>query len=343
LIRFTRRRQPQASGGFPVYKPMRPHTFLLPLLALAASALAQPAATGGAGEMSQREVALDNLLSERRSVAELEKVVAEARQNGISEQSILEARFLYHVDHQEDEAIAAMLPEFLAQRERFKIADSSIFSVEEDWLAVIEYVQAISALKKGDKAAFKQHITEAFWLSPRQASAFAPHIERLRLEESMSSVKIDFNTRLVSLTGDKAVLLRSLIEGRKAMILHFWSPSNRESEASLPDFAIAAGALEKAGIAMVSVLPENSPKTLTDARAMITKVTGGLPGTWLIDGEGSPLARLLRVQMLPTFVLVSKDGGVLFNGEPDDDSLWQALAGLDPGIVRPRLQEAPGE
>lgn len=319
---------------------MRPHTFLLPLLALVASAVAQPV---GAPGISGREVALDNLLSERRSVAELDKVIAEARKNGISEQSVLEARFLYHVDHQEDEAIAAMLPEFLKQRERFKIADSSIFSVEEDWLAVIEYVQAIDSLKKGDKAAFKQHITEAFWLSPRQASAFAPHIERLRLEESMSSVKVSFDTRMVSLTGDKALSLKGLLKGKKAMILHFWSPSNRESEASLPDFAIAAGALEKAGVAMVSVLPENSPKTLTDARAMIARTPGGLPGAWLIDNDGSPLARLLRVQMLPTFVLVSKDGSVLFNGEPDDDGLWQTLAEIDSAIIRPRLPEAPGE
>ncbi len=319
---------------------MRLHTLLLPLFALVVSAVAQPATPAG---MSQREVALDNLLSERRSVVELDKVIAEARKNGVSEQSILEARFLYHVDQQEDEAIAAMLPDFLKQREQFKIADSAIFSVEEDWLAVIEYVQAIDSLKKGDKDAFKKHITEAFWLSPRQASAFAPHIERLRLEESMSSVKIDFDARMAKLSGDKAVSLSSLMEGKKAMVLHFWSPSSRESEASLPDFAIAAKALEAAGVAMVSVLPENSPKTVADARAMIARTPGGLPGAWLVAGDGSPLARKLRVQILPTFVLVSKDGGVLFNGEPDDDVLWQALAEIDSSIVRPRLPEPPGE
>ncbi len=293
--------------------------------------------------MSPREVALDNLLSERRSVAELDKVIDAARKNGVSEQSILEARFLYHVDREEDDAIAAMLPAFLKQREKFKIADSSIFSVEEDWLAVIEYVQAIDSLKQGDKAAFKSHITEAFWLSPRQASAFAPHIERLRTEESMKSVKIDFDARMAELDGEGVKNLQSLLGGKKAMILHFWSPSNRESEASLPDFAIAAGTLEKAGIAMVSVLPEDSAATVTAARAMVKGVAGGLPGTWLIDGQGSPLARTLRVQTLPTFVLVSKEGSVLFNGEPDDDALWNSLGRIDPAIVRPRLEESPGE
>ena len=50
----------------------------------------------------------------------LEAVIAAAKQAGIKEQAILEARFLYHVDRREDDAIAAMLPEFLKQQELFK-------------------------------------------------------------------------------------------------------------------------------------------------------------------------------------------------------------------------------
>jgi hypothetical protein len=92
---------------------------------------------------SPSEIALDHLLSERGSPQALEKAIAEARKNQISEQAILEARFLYHVDQREDAAIAAMLPEFIKQRDLFKLEDSEIFSTKEDWLAVIEYVQAI--------------------------------------------------------------------------------------------------------------------------------------------------------------------------------------------------------
>jgi len=319
---------------------MRLHSIILSYLALVGSTLAQP--TGPAGEsgetaMSQREIALDSLLSERRSEADLEKVIANARKIGISEQSILEARFLYHVDRREDDALAAMLPDFLKQQERFKIGDSSIFSVKEDWLAVIEYVQAIGSLRQGDKAGFKSHITEAFWLSPRQASAFAPHIERLRLEEAMRSVKIDFETRLAGLSGGDAVALKSLMEDKKAMILHFWSPSSRESEASMPDYVITAKTLGEAGIAMVSILPEDSPTTLTNARAMIHPLGNKPPGAWLIDLQGGTLARELRVQTLPTFILVSNEGRILFNGQPDDDALWDTLQKLDPEIIRPDM------
>jgi thiol-disulfide isomerase/thioredoxin len=284
---------------------------------------------------SPREVAMDNLLSERDSDQALEKVIAAAKEAGIKDQAIIEARFLYHIDRREDAAIAAMLPEFLKQQELFRIEDSAIFSVKEDWLAVTEYVQAIAALKKGDKAAFKSHITEAFWLSPRQASAFAPHIDRLRLEESMSVVKIDFESNFAALGGGDAVSLTSLMKDKKALILHFWSPTSRECEASMPDFAITAKALGEKGIAVASIIPDSTPETIANARAMIQPLGARALGAWLVDDREKPLVRELRVQVMPVFVLVSNEGRVLFNGDPSDDALWDALGKLDPAITRP--------
>ncbi|MEO7099156.1 MAG: hypothetical protein ABI162_07320 [Luteolibacter sp.] len=285
---------------------------------------------------SDREIALDNLLSERESDKALDKAIAEARKIGLSEQTILEARFLYHVDRREDDAIAAMLPEFMKQREVFKLEDSSIFSVKEDWLAVLEYVQAIDSLKKGDKSAFKNHITEAFWLSPRQASAFAPHIDRMRLEEAMRSVKVDFTTKLIPLESGDPVALEKLMEGKKAMILHFWSPQSRECESSMPDYIATAKALGEKGIAMVSLVPDDSPKTLTAAREILHPLGINPPGAWLVDSKEKPFSRDLRVQGLPVFVLVSNDGSILFNGDPTDDGLWEALKKIDPKIARPQ-------
>ncbi len=319
---------------------MRPPFFIIPVLAFIASAMAEPEIPPTDPGISKREVALDNLLSERESVVALDKVIAEAKASGISDQSILEARFLFHVDRHEDDAIAALLPHFLKQRDLFKIGDSAIFAVKEDWLAVIEYVQAIDSLKKGDKAAFKSHITEAFWLSPRQASAFAPHVDRLRLEESMRSVKIDFESKLLALSNGEGVSLKSLLDGKKAMILHFWSPANIDSESSLPDYFITAKALGEASIAMVSILPDDSPKILTDAREMIRPLGDKPPGAWLVDRKEEPLAPLLRIQTLPTFVLVSNEGRIIFNGAPDDDGLWEKMRTLDPTIIRPDMGDA---
>ena len=229
-----------------------------------------------------------------------------------------------------------MLPEFLKQREVFKIEDSAIFSIKEDWLAVTEYVQAIASLKKGDKAGFKNHITEAFWLSPRQASAFAPHIDRMRLEESMRQVTIDFETTLLPLVGNEAVTLQKLMVGKKAMLFHFWSPASRECESSLPDYAVTAKALDEKGIAMISILSSDSPEILTNARKMIQPLGTNFPGAWLVDRKDKSFAQDLRIQALPTFVLITGEGRILFNGDPTEDGLWDALKKIDPLIIRPQ-------
>lgn len=284
---------------------------------------------------SPREVALDHLLSERNSEKSLSEAIAAARKVGVSNQAILEARFLYHIDRREDQDIAAMLPDFVKQRADFKLTDSAIFSVKEDWLAVNEYVEAISCLKKGDKDAFKSHLTEAFWLSPRQASAFAPHIERMRLEESMRSVKIDFDIPYLTLATGEATTLKSLIQDNKAALFQFWSPASRECEGTLADYAVTAKTLADKGITMVSILTEHSDASLTAARKMILPLGEKPPGAWLVDQKDRTLALQLRVQTLPTFVLISNGGTVLFNGDPTDDGLWEALNKVDPKIIRP--------
>ena len=298
-----------------------------------------PTAEPEAAAASQREIALDNLLSERESVAALAKAIEEARKNGVSEQAVLEARFLYHVDQQEDAAIAAMLPDFIKQQAAFKLEDSAIFGVKEDWLAVTEYVKAIASLEKGDDAAFKTHITEAFWLSPRQASAFATHIDRMRLEERMREVKLDFTTRLTRLEGGDAVPLQDLIADKKAMLFHFWSPASTESAASMPDFIVTAKALITSDIPVASILPGEPPAILTEARTTLRPWGPNPPGAWLIDNTEAPLARDLRVQHLPLFVLISNEGRVLFNGDPSDAAFWEALLKIVPGISRPQAAD----
>ena len=209
----------------------------------------------------------------------------------------------------------------------------------EDWLAVVEYVQAIAALQKNDRDGFKKHITEAFWLSPRQGSAFAPHIDRMRLDEAMRDVKIDPSTALVQLLAAGKVELSSLMKDRKALLIHFWSPWSRECEESMPDFKVTAVELQKNGIAVASVISESTPDALGDAKTIVNTLGSPPPGAWLVDLEKDPLQRMLRIQSLPSMVLVSPEGRVIYNGHPSEDRLWAALAAIAPEIRRPALKE----
>lgn len=313
---------------------MRISSLILPLLAAINTVMAQPITP------TSRESALEALLAQRESIDSLNTAITTARKSGVSEQAILEAQFLYHVDRRDDRAIAAMLPQFLKQRDIFQLADSAIFSVNEDWLAVIEYVQAIASLQQGNRPAFKKHITEAFWLSPKQAAAYAPHIERIHLEERMRTVTLDWKTLLTPLTTSDPLPLDSLISEKKALLLHFWSPWSPECEASIPDFTTTAALLISHHIAIASILPDDSPKLLTDARSLIRPLTEKPCGSWLIDSKKNPLSRQLHIQNLPTMVLISTTGKVLFHGDPTQDEFWQSLQKINPTIQRP-ISEDP--
>ena len=299
--------------------------------------------TPHAATPSPREVALEHLLTERESPAALQAAIAQARKQGINEQVILEARFLFLVDRHDDAAIAALLPEFTKLRATFNLDDSKTFACKDDWLAVNEYVEAISALNHGDKLAFKQHITEAFWLSPRQGAAFAPHIERLHLEEAMHSIKIDFAAQFITIDPGQSKTLKKLLGDNQALLLHFWSPWSEESDAGMPDFCATAKHLVANNIAVVSILPPASAKLLAAARASLKTLGAKPPGAWLVDEKSHPLARQLRVLSLPTMVLVSTDGRILFNGHPDDDALWLALLNVNSSIRRQPLASRPAQ
>ena len=318
---------------------MRLHPAIILFLTSIATLVALPASPEKpTAPPTARETALDRILTERGAPKALADAIATARKNGIGDQAVIEARFLYHVDRRDDAALVAMLPELLKQRELFKLEDSAIFAVKEDWLAIIEYVEALAALAKGDQNAFKQHITEAFWLSPRQAAAFTPHIERMRLDACMRLVKIDFTATFAPLLAGDPVALQQLIAKKNAMLFYFWSPRSDECVADMKDFTATADVLASNGIAVVAMTPADPPQLLTEARALIPQAGDKPSVTWLTDSTESPLARTLRIRNVPTMVLVANDGKIIFHGDPTATEFWEALHNIDARIKRPAAQ-----
>jgi len=239
----------------------------------------------------------------------------------------------------EDAEIAALLPEVERRKADFNLEDSEVFAAEDDWLAVTEYIRAIASLKQGDSAGFKKHITEAFWLSPRQGAAFAPHIERMRLMDAMKAVKVDFDKKYKDSLDGKMVSLGEVLGDGKGLLLHFWSPWSRECEATLADFFLTAEHVIPKGVGVVSILPETTAKVNADAKAMLLATGKDVPGRWIVDSKKAPVSHQLKVQSVPVVVLLSADGRILYNGHPAEENFWKALGTLGPGILRPEMRE----
>ena len=259
----------------------------------------------------------------------------QAEQINIHPQAILEARFLDLIDRADHAGLAAMASELVSKRNSFDPENSEIFSVKEDWLAIVHYTQALAALQQGDKAGFKKHITEAFWLSPRQGQAFAPHIDQLRLNEIMKSITIDPAKLMQPQQGGKPTTLGDLMKGHKATILHFWSPTSQEVLLNLPDFVITTQSCKEQNILVLSILVGQYPGILEDAESIRKEDAADAQCTWLIESNTKPLAGLLRVRDIPTMAIISPDGKILFNGNPSDNKFWATIQKIVPAFRRP--------
>jgi hypothetical protein len=287
-------------------------------------------------ELSPKEKALEELFAENESKDAFDKRLNTAREQGASEQSLLEARFLFHVDRAEDSEIAALLPAILESKKTFALSDSAIFASLDDWLAVTEYVQALAALERGEKEKFKHHITEAFWLSPKQGAAFAPHIDRIRLIEAMKETRIDFSRSFVDIRNKQAHKLSEMLGQNKGLILHFWSPWSDECKATMADLLTTATYLTGQNFSHIAVLPETSNKVIKDANAMIADSNRKISGAWIVDSQENSLSEMLKVQTVPTVILISNDGKILFNGHPSNEEFWSSLRRINQEIRRPK-------
>lgn len=278
------------------------------------------------------EKLIEDLLSTRdeKAFAEILKKASLAK---LPTQTILEARFLYLIDQQDTAALAKLSHELLAVRDDFSPKVSTIFSLKEDWLAIIEFTQALDHLQQGNEALFKKHITEAFWLSPNQAGAYAPYIDQLRLKHAMSEVLISPKLELKNLLAANS---QPILNPQSPLtILYFWSPWSREFSETIDDFKSTCSVAKKAKVPVICVLAEQSEEVEIDAKALISESKTSESAAWLLDSKHMELSTMLRIQNIPTVVLVSKQGKVLFNGHPSDPKLWTTLQSKVKGFQRP--------
>ena len=260
---------------------------------------------------------------------------AKAKQAGIHPQILLEARFLNLVDLQDHTAIANLAPELIKNRETFDANHSEVFALKDDWLAIIHYAQALAALENNDKPSFKKHITEAFWLSPRQAKAFSPHVEKLRLEEAMKKTQLTLSQPIKSQIDLAEAPLAKHTKGSKGIVLYFWNPMSQEIQMNLPDFVTTTQACHANKISVIAILTGNYEDLIDDAETIRKNDAAKAKCAWLIDPNKDSLSSLLWIRNLPTMIIASPDGKVLFNGHPSDEKFWTTLETLSPNFKRP--------
>jgi len=281
-----------------------------------------------------KEAAIEKLFS-TLAPNELPQALADAQKAGVNQQILLEAHFLQLVDQENFKAIANLTPQLLKQRDIFTPDISEIFTVKEDWLAIIHYAQALDALQKNDHDSFKKHITEAFWLSPRQGQAFAPHINKLRMQEAMAKITLKPSYPLQPQDGSPPTTLGKLMGNKKGAVLHFWSPMSQEVHKNLDDFIQTSQACKQHNIAVISILVGSNAIILKDAELLRKEDAPKADCAWMVDPKAAPISNILRIMDIPTMVIISPKGKILFNGHPSKEEFWKQINTLDPTFRRP--------
>lgn len=281
---------------------------------------------------------MESLFIEREAKP-FQEAIAKAKANKVHPQIILEATFLFHVDKEDYPAIIALIPEFKKMDKTFDADNSEIFSTKEEWQSVIEYGLALKALAANDRVTFKKHIKEAFWLSPAKASAFAHHIDDLRIQDTMKTMRIDPERKLDHLTDDKNTAFKNLLKDKKGLIIRFWSPWSQHADDSYPLIEYIAKQSKANNITFASLLIENGKDVVADAREFIKEPETPLDSLWLVDSSNNSLTKMMRVQALPTLVIFNEKGAVIFHGKPNNQDFWKKISTLSPDFKLPSKPE----
>jgi hypothetical protein len=279
-------------------------------------------------KLPPREAALDALMSIPPSSEELKAAIVEAQKQGIPDQTITEARFIFHVEHKDEQALIDLLPLWQQLEKTFSLDESEIFATREDFLAVIEFTRALQALKAKDRVNFKKAITEALWLSPNQASAFTPYIEKMRIDEHIEKTQIDLGGKLSEINDGEPAELKTILGNKPALLLHFWSPWSPDCETSQASLSELFPFLKETNIALASVLIDGRAEILAEAREFLKGQDKPLSAPQLIDRVKNSFASQLRVTDMPTVILLSPDGKILYHGRSESPLLREKISSL---------------
>ena len=309
---------------------------LLCLLILCAGLSRLHAQTPAADEAAAGAKALmQRLFAQNTTQEELLALAKEANKAGVPRQAIIEAKLVWGLRHQDTPFLVKILPEVEILAANFDSASAAAIPTAEAAKAFIAYIKALKAADANDAAAFKQNILEAIWLNPQQAAVFIQSIDKFRRESKMVSLVVDLKLPLTNSMGE-ATTLHDQLGGKKALLLDFWAswcgpcmnlmPALKKKAQTLAAFDIVVAAVNK-----------DDPKDNETAESIAERIRQEQNATlpWLVEPADRPYTKAFELDSIPRMILLSPEGKVLFNGHPEDPSLWVALKKINPAIQAP--------
>ena len=261
----------------------------------------------------------------------MKNLLEQAAKLGLADQVLMEAQLVWGLRRGEVGILTTLLPELEMLAKRFDPKRAAGIRTADELKGLISYIKALAARQVGDEEAFKQHITEAFWLNPSSAALFGQAVESMRREKRMESLKLDLEVVLTTSEGEATTLKDQLGSG-KALLIDFWASWCGPCMALMPELRKKAELLGRHGIVVAAM---NTDRQNAESLADKVRREKDMTMPWLVEPSDQPYSMALEVRSIPAMVLVLPDGKVLFFGHPQSPDLWQALKRVDPSIQPP--------
>jgi thiol-disulfide isomerase/thioredoxin len=307
-----------------------PRSLLLVALMLCAGGLQAQQPAPAESNSGQRAL-LESLFAPGSSQDELLKRAKAADQAGLPRQQVIEAKLVWGLRNQDGEWLMKIAPELEMLAKSFEPAEAIMLKSRDEARAFIVYAKALKAEQEGNEAEFKANLLEAFWMAPTHASLFAETRERQRRSASMASLRIDMQAPLALSNGETTTLAEQ-VAGKKGLLIDFWASWCGPCMKLMPALRKKALQLQPSGI-VVAGMNKDDENAASVAERIRQEQAMEIP--WMIEPAERPLTKLLGIESIPRMVLINPEGQVLFNGHPEDPSLWKALSRLNPGIKAP--------
>ena len=286
------------------------------------------------GQSNSTLSAEDALAGLREAAGDQEKdfdsAYAIAEKSGVSANHLLESKVVRNLGGGDLPLLLGLVPSIEAAADDFEVGGEGFFSDRDQVYGLIAIFKALNARQDNDWQAFETQVKEGFWRSPELTNMFGmgrliTEMRQERLQnEAMANLQLPMDMKIISVDGSTTTLAE-MASGQKAVLLDFWASWCGPCISLMPELKHKAEVLPAQGVAVAGM---NTDRGNQMQLAKQVQEKHGMDMPWLLEPESSPFSQALMINSIPRMILVSPEGGVLFNGHPMDPQLSTTLASI---------------
>ncbi len=163
-------------------------------------------------------------------------------------------------------------------------------------------------------------LKNVWWQFPQGGGLLSEMAEEVKKVRYFSELKVDLEHPTFRFN-EEPVTLRELLKENKGVMVGLWAQWCKVCMISMPEWNSQAERLQQKGVILVGM---NVDKEEGQQKATAVHEQHGIRYPWLLDNADRHYAKLFRAFALPGWVLLDREGKVIFAANPKDPR-WEKI------------------